>query len=142
MLVPLEGASAGRDYLRVAFSAEQVKATSGVESAETLSPDALARVRDAYGVDLAGGVALEAATLLERRRSEAGAATERADDPERTALAAADAAKEARTRAEEATRAADDAERAAVDAQAEATAAREAAGAARRNAGMTGSGDA
>lgn len=134
--MPLDGATAGRDYVRVAFGAEQVKETAGVESEETLSSEALERVRGTYGIDLPGGAALEAATLLERRRGEAHAAVTHADELEREALAAAEAAKDSRGRAEEAARGADDAERAAVDTHDRALSARQAADAARRDAGL------
>ena len=136
MLVPLQGASAGRDYVRVAFTAQQVKQTEDVDIDETLSQEALAQVTSAYDVDLTSGGELEAATLIERRRAEAQAAIARADALERDALAAADASKEARRRAEESAGAADDAERSAGALRDEAVTARQAAETARRDAGL------
>ena len=135
-LVSLRGATAGRDYVRVAFSAEQVGQTTDVEIAETLSREALSQARGVYGLELDDGAQLEAATLVERRRAAAEAAIARADDLEREALKAADAGRDARNRAEEANRAADEAERAAVALREEAVAARGAADAARQSAGL------
>src|SRR5271170_5680037 len=51
-LVPLDRASAGREYVRVAYPARQVKELNGVEIAHTLSADTLAQVRSIYGVRL------------------------------------------------------------------------------------------
>jgi len=134
-LVPLAGATAGRDYVRVAYTGDQVKSTEDVEIAQTLSADTLGQVRTIYGVELGEGAQLESATLLEQRRSEAQEAIERADALEREAIRAAEGAKDARGQADEATGAADAAERDAVERQTEAAAAREAEAAARQNAG-------
>ncbi len=141
-LVPLVGATAGRDYVRVAFATEKVKSTEDLEIALTLSADTLAQVRTIYGVPLDDGGQLEAATLLEQRRAEAQEAIERADALEREAIRSAEGAKEARGQADEATGAADAAERDAVSRQDEAAAAREAEAAARQNAGPPLSSDA
>src|SRR5271170_4112991 len=54
-LVPLVGATAGRDYVRVAFATAQVKSTEDLEIAQTLSADTLAQVRTIYGVSLGDG---------------------------------------------------------------------------------------
>ncbi len=139
-LVSLRGATAGRDYVRLAFSAEQVGQTKDVEISETLSREALSQARGVYGLEVDDGAQLEAATLVERRRAEAEAAIARADDLEREAVRAADGARDARDRAEEASRAADAAERSAVELREEAVAARGAADAARQSAGLPASG--
>jgi len=135
-LVPLDRASAGRDYVRVAYPAEQVKQLDGVEIAQTLSPDTLGQVRSLYGVRLGEGIQIEAATLLQQRRGEADAAIVRADALEREALQAADEAKAARGRADEAVAAADAAERTVGQLREEAAAAREAEEIAREHAGL------
>jgi len=73
-LVPLDRASAGREYVRVAYPARQVKELDGVEIADTLSADTLRQVRSIYGVRLDDGVQVESAARLDQRRGEAEAA--------------------------------------------------------------------
>jgi hypothetical protein len=140
-LVPLDRASAGRDFVRVAYPADTVKLLEGVEIAPTLSDDTLGRVRSVYGVRIESEMQVESAALLDQRREEAEKAATRADALEREALRAAEDAKTARGRADEAAAAADAAERAVAQLRDEAAAAREAETAARELAGRAWSGE-
>lgn len=135
-LVPLDRASAGREYVRVAYPARQVKELGGVEIADTLPADTLAQIRSIYGVRLDEGAQVESAALLDQRRGEAETAIARADALEREALEAAEQAKVARGRADQAVAAADTAERTVAQLRDDAAAARQAEKLARQSAGL------
>ena len=122
-LVPLHGATAGRDHLQVAHDKATIEGTSEIHRGDTPSLDELAALGDAYGIRLASDEPLQSASDLEARRAEAEAARQRADEAAREEQArraeSEDAAERARQAAAEAA-AADRSAREAHDAAAEA----------------------
>ncbi len=127
-LVPLSGASVGRDYLRLAYSAAQIdQAGSGLSAGETLERDDAQRLGAAYGVEVPAESFASASSINERRRAgaEAGARAEeleeqarrRAAEAEQAQSNARDATAEASARTDEAERVRIEAEQAHVEAQ-------------------------
>lgn len=131
-LVPLAGASVGRDYVRVAFGPDKIQRAEVVESDGILQSEAARSAASLFGVELNGDVELESASLVAGRRARVEQAAKRADELEQDAHRHADDAKEARRRAEEAAGKAQDSERKAQGAHDAAVEARREADAARR----------
>lgn len=131
-LVPLAGASVGRDYVRVAFGSDKIERAEVVESDGVLQREAARNAASLFGVELAGDAELESASLVAERRARVEQAVKRADELEKDAHQRAADAKEARRRAEEAVGKAEDDEREAQAAHDAAVEARREADAARR----------
>jgi hypothetical protein len=78
-IVPLEGSSVSRDYLRVAYRGAQIEQAGRGEAAEYLDPAAATAIGQAYGVALPGSEAgYETSVNLQARQAEALAAQQRA----------------------------------------------------------------
>jgi hypothetical protein len=110
-LVPVAGASVGRDYVRVPHGGEQLKRAQGNRPGQVLGAEETRGVADIYGLELPGGAELESASLIEQRRAAEVEARRRADELEQEAYEKADEVKEAHRRADEAARRAGEAER-------------------------------
>ncbi|MGI8412253.1 MAG: PRC-barrel domain-containing protein [Solirubrobacteraceae bacterium] len=134
-LVPLTDASVGRDYIRVAFTREQVEQAERGPDGE-VSRKEVQDVSAAFGLELSEGLEVESASLINERRAQAQEARERAEELEAqarqkdeehaaaeqqaqdataTARVAEEDKDEARSAAEEARAAADRAERPAAE---------------------------
>lgn len=126
-LVPLRGASFGRDYVRLAHSSEEVERAGGeIDPGDVLTAESARSLGTGYGIEVDGGE-YESSSSIERRRSEAAEAAKRAAELEgeartRTADAqaahdaAAEAGDEAIVKAEQAQQAREEAERARAEA--------------------------
>jgi hypothetical protein len=78
-IVPLEGSSVSRDYLRVAYRGEQIEQAGRGETGEHLDSGAATALGQAYGIVLPGSEAgYETSAMLQARQAEALAAQERA----------------------------------------------------------------
>jgi hypothetical protein len=122
-LVPLAGASVGRDHLRLAYSAKQIaQVGSDVEARETLDANASRQLASSYGIE-ASDEDLESATSINRRARATRAAEQqaneldeqarrRAEEADEAHSTAADAAELARHKAETAEQARTEAEQA------------------------------
>lgn len=126
-LVPIDGATVGRDHLRVAHDRATIEGAPDIASDDPPDAETLASLGTAYGLRFSDRVTLERSADAEARRAEAQAARERADALARDAeakAAARDAAHEraqgAHDQASEADRDADEARRAAAQADEEA----------------------
>ena len=126
-LIPLEGTTAGRDYLHVAHNKATVEAAGDLASGGNPTREELASLGDAYGARFAADSQLESASEIETRRAEADAARQRsreAAEEEQARLAdrdlAAERAKQASAEAAAADQAANQAHQAADDARREA----------------------
>jgi sporulation protein YlmC with PRC-barrel domain len=118
-VVPLSGASVGRDHLRIAFSADQIAAVSDqneLEAGDTIAGSGAQQLGAAYGVQLAAGD-LDSANALEQRRREAAEAEARAQKLEAQARERAEKAEQAQASAQERTEDASEAQRAAHEAR-------------------------
>ncbi len=131
-LVPLAGASVGRDYVRVAFGSDKIQRAEVAESDGILQREAARSAASLFGVELTADAELESASLVAERRARVEQAVKRADDLDEEAHRHARDAKEARRRAEEAAGKAEDIDREAQAAHDAAVAARREADAARR----------
>ena len=123
-LVPIDDATVGPDYIRVAHRQEVVERAAGIGGESAPDADQLSALGSAYGLKFSDRVQLESATAREAKRAEAEAARARAEDLEADAdrkLAAKEAAQEqaatAGDSAGQAEREAEDARRAAADAR-------------------------
>lgn len=122
-LVPLAGASLSREYVRLAFTAEQIGAAPAPADDGVLTADLLRQVADAYGVTTSADARYESGHARDEREREAREARERAEELDEDARRGGAQAEDARRRAEEAQREAgdaDDAAKRASDAAAEA----------------------
>lgn len=110
-LIPIDGASVSRDYVRVVHGKAAVDAAP--EAASDGAPDAAAldAVGSAYGLKFSDRVTLETSGEAEARRAEAEAARARADDLAQEARAKIEARDAAHERASGASDAATQAER-------------------------------
>jgi hypothetical protein len=123
-LVPLAGASVGRDYVRLAFTAAQIeRAGSEVDVQDELNRSDALRLGELYGVDIAAEDEFEGASSVRARREaleEARRKAEALEEEARLRAADADQAKgvadsadqDAAQKAEQAERARDEAEHA------------------------------
>lgn len=103
-LVPLEGATVGRDYVRVAYDADRVKDSPEIDEDGRISQEEASGLFSHYGLErtTAGSGEFEAASARNQRRAEVDAATERADELEAQALKDAELARSQQGSAEEA----------------------------------------
>ncbi len=121
-IVPLQGASVGREHVRVAYTSEQIAQAADaaqLEAAETLAGADAQRLASAYGVQL-GAEELDSANALEQRYAAAQEAEARAAKLETEAQERAEDADQAQASARERSAQAAEAEQAALDARAEA----------------------
>lgn len=131
-LVPLAGATVGRDYVRITHTAAVVERAEAGEDEGTLDAAAVRGATEAYGIEIPSDASFESATLITERQARARDAVHRAEEREHEAREQGDKVKAAQRRAEDAEqelvtaqqelverqRAADDARGAADDAQA------------------------
>jgi hypothetical protein len=127
-LVPLAGASVGRDYLKLAYSAEQIEqAGSDIDAQDVLVADTARQTSAAYGVEVPEED-FESAASINRRGQATREAQERAEALEEEARrrtveaeeargSAHDASEQASLKDDEAERARAEAERARAEAQ-------------------------
>ena len=124
-LIPLTGATFGRDYVRVAHTADTIAGAGDFPGAEGV-PDheTLVRLGSAYGIEYADDLQIESAAERETRNAEAEEARRRAAElaeAARTKIAERDAAGEraqdARAEAERAHEEAEQARQAALEAR-------------------------
>jgi hypothetical protein len=78
-LVPVHGATVGRDYFRVAYTKELIDQAEE-SSGDTLGDGDVQRLAATYGLDLSRYRELRSGTELSERRAEAQAARQRADE--------------------------------------------------------------
>jgi PRC-barrel domain len=125
-LVPIDGATVSRDYVRVVHAKATVDVGPDAAAGET-APDAAAldAVGSAYGLRFADQVSLETSGQAEARRAEAEAARARADELAHEARAKSEARDAAHDRVAGASEQATQAEREAEEARQAALAARE-----------------
>lgn len=126
-MIPVDGATVGPDYVRVAHERGTVDAAPANAPDEIPNTQELDTIGEAYGLRFSERISLQTATVMEQRRAEARAAREHAAELEaqaRELAADRDAAKaQAQGASESATQAERDAERArqaAAEARAEA----------------------
>jgi hypothetical protein len=100
-LVPLVGASVGREYLRLACSAEEISRASEVDVKDTLDRDSATRAATAYGLVL-GEEDYESASVIEQRRRASQQAHENATNLDEQAQRRAAEAHEAQGAARDA----------------------------------------
>lgn len=108
-LVPLRDATVARDYIRVAFTQEQIEQADGAPEG-VLDPQTADGVCAVYGIE-PRGVAYESASLSEARRAEAEEARRRADELEARAHEQLSDVDDARREADDAAIRADQVER-------------------------------
>ncbi|MFZ0040908.1 MAG: PRC-barrel domain-containing protein [Solirubrobacteraceae bacterium] len=123
-LVPIDGASVGRDYVRVAYTQEVVDQSPGYAGDGAPAGEELYAIGAAYGLKFSDRVELESSGEVEQRLADARAARERAEQlstqaqeklqERETALQRAQGASAEATKAE---REAEEARQAALDAQ-------------------------
>jgi hypothetical protein len=95
-LVPLAGASVGRDYVRLAYSAKQIEqAGSDINVHETVNHDDARRLGELYGIALTPDDDFESSSVINARLKASAEARQQAEDLE----------EQARQRAAEATQA-------------------------------------
>jgi hypothetical protein len=123
-LIPLAGATFGRDYVRVVHSQATVDSANSGYGGGTPSRGELAAVGGAYGFTFSDPLDLETASEREDRDEEAEAARQRAAELAATAQekleqrdAAGEQAMDAKARADQAQAEAEEARRAALDAR-------------------------
>jgi len=124
-LVPIDGASVGRDYVRLVHDKATVDAAPEAAGDTAPDPGTLDAVGAAYGLKFSERVELETSGEAETRRAEADAARVRADQLDQDAREKIDASDEAHERAYGASEAATQAEREAEEARRAARQARE-----------------
>ncbi len=121
-VVPLAGASVGRDYVRLAYSTEQIEsAGSDVAGTEGIERDDARRLGEAYGVQVAPEDDFEAAGAINQRREAAEEARRQAEaleeEARRRELEAQDARGTAQEADQDAAQKASEAERARAEAE-------------------------
>jgi len=127
--VPLAEASVGRDYVRLAYGAEQIeRAGSEVRGGDTLGREDARRLGELYGIELSAEDEFESASVINERREQAkqtrrqaealeAEAHRRAADAQDAQSTAAQAGEQASEKAERAKQARADAERARAEAE-------------------------
>lgn len=100
--IPIEGATVGPDYVRVAHTKDAVSAAGEARGDGAPDADELAAIGGAYGLRFSERVRLESATQLDRERAEAEAARARAEELEAEAERKVAAHEDARQRAQSA----------------------------------------
>jgi len=126
-LIPVQGATFGRDYVRVAHSQATVDSASQRQSQSsggTPNREELTALGDAYGVRFPDQLGLETVAEMQARKAEADAARQRAEELAATARekldqrdAAGERAMGAKTEADQAQQEAEEARRAALEAR-------------------------
>ena len=116
-LIPIDGATVGPDYLRVAHAKEVVEQSPNADRDEPPNALELDEIGKAYGLRFADRVELETATVLETRREEAEAARRRAAELEAEAEAKTTALESAQSRSDGASAEVERAQREAEDAR-------------------------
>ena len=84
-LVPVGGATVGRDHFRVAYKKELIDQAEENSGDASVGDEDVRRLAATYGVDLSGYRELRSGTDLQQRRAEAQAARQRADELAREA---------------------------------------------------------
>ncbi len=110
-LVALTGATVGRDYVRVAYTAAEVKRVEARQEDGRLDLTAAHDAATAYGVEFAPDTTFDSATLIADRHSEAAEAAAHAEELRQEALLRADDVEARRQEADAAARNATEAER-------------------------------
>jgi sporulation protein YlmC with PRC-barrel domain len=130
--VPIEGATVGRDYVRVPHTREAVEAADAKGGDGTPAGEELYALGAAYGLRFSDRVQLESGADMESRRADADAARARAEELAKAAQekiqeheAAAQRAQGASAEATHAEREAEEARQAALEAQEQAARLRE-----------------
>jgi sporulation protein YlmC with PRC-barrel domain len=116
-LLPIDGATVSRTYLRLPYTKEQVEASAEMNGEGTIDDPTLAALESSYGIKLPAELELWSATEMEAHRAEAQAASERADALERDAQAKLAQHESAKQQAAGAATTAEAAERAAAEAR-------------------------
>ncbi len=124
-LVPLAGATVGKDYVRVAHTAEVVEGVETGEDDGRLDSAAAQGAADTYHLQIAEDAMFESATLITERQERAAEAARRAEELEQEAQARAEEASAVRHRATDTERDADGAEQEFAEARQAAQIARE-----------------
>lgn len=79
-VVPLAGASVGRDYIRVGYTKAQIEdAGSDVETSDGLSRETASELGGAYGIELRPDEDFESASVINERRQAVADARSQAD---------------------------------------------------------------
>lgn len=122
-LVPLQGSTVTRSFVRVAFREDQISGAPQNDADDRLSPAELAAVQEHYGIDIDGAAdaELESGDARDARIRAAREARAAADKAEQAAASAAEEAREMDERAVLARKDADDAQRRSEQAAAHAT---------------------
>jgi PRC-barrel domain len=94
-VVPLAGASVGRDYLRLAYTAEQIERAGGDGAPESLDREEAARLGQGYGVELPAEDDYESASAAAERLRNAEEARRKAEELEAEARQREEAAENA-----------------------------------------------
>ncbi|HET9104664.1 MAG TPA: PRC-barrel domain-containing protein [Solirubrobacteraceae bacterium] len=115
-LIPLHGASAGRDRIQVAHDQATIDATADIHRGETPTVDELTALGEAYGIRLTAGDPLQSATERDAQRAEGEAARRRAEEAAAEEQARRAESAEAGERARQAAEQAQAAERSAQEA--------------------------
>jgi hypothetical protein len=79
-LVPVLGATVGRDHFRVAYTKELIDQAEQNSGDASVGDEDVQRLAATYGVDLSSYRELRSSTELQQRRAEADAARQRADE--------------------------------------------------------------
>jgi PRC-barrel domain len=79
-LVPVRGATVGRDHFRVAYTKELIDRAEEDSGDASVGDEDVQRLAATYGVDLSSYRELRSSTELRQRRAEADAARQRADE--------------------------------------------------------------
>ena len=126
-VVPLAGASVGRDHLRLAYSAAQIDQAPNIDPRDTLEVDDARGLGAAYGIEVPAENYASASSINERRRAadDAAARAEELDEQARRRASEAqdargtaqDAGADAQQKTDEAERARLEAEQARIEAQ-------------------------
>jgi hypothetical protein len=122
-IVPLHGATVGREHVRIAYGSEQISQAADaaeLDPGETLVGERAQQLGAAYGLQLAGGD-LDSGNALAERRAAADGAEERAGELEAEAHERSQVADDAQARAREQSAQAAEAEKAAREAREEAS---------------------
>lgn len=81
-MIPVDGATVGPDYVRVAHDRATVDAAPAGTPDQVPDAEELDTIGEAYGLRFSERISLESATVIEQRRAEARAARERASELE------------------------------------------------------------
>jgi PRC-barrel domain len=123
-LVPLEGATVGREHVRIAYERARVEGAAETPSADKIDAATIDGLESTYGVKLPDDLELWSASEMEARRAAAEAALRRAEELEQAAQKRVAESEAARRQAQGAASDAHAAEKAAEEAKREAEKAR------------------